>query len=1052
MRLFLLSIFSFFSVAIFAQVPVLQWAKAFNDHPANYRTSSNGRTVGVDDQGNVYSAGLFEHTVDFDPGPGLFTLTGGGSQSEIGIYISKLDANGNFVWAKQIPVVIEFAQIEMKVDRAGNIYLAAYFNQPTDMDPGPGAYILKPIGAKDAFVIKMDPNGNLVWVKQFGGPGDTVPASTVLDLDKDNNVILCGTFNNTVDFDPGPGIYNLTSTAHIQSFIVKLNNNGDFIWAKQFGNSTVVYSGSVIDDVKCDSQGNICLVGEFSGSCDYDPGPVVYNLTSSPGSLKDGFVAKLDPNGNFIWAKQIASTTGGYNDYLFSKGIDVDGMNNIITTGYFIGTRDFDPGTGVYPLISGGYTDCFILKLNEQGQFLWAKRIGDKDYDTGNDVAIDNDNNIYELGSFGTSVDFDPGPGNFTINSSYYGASALVKLDPNGEFIYAIAFQSISYGTSLFRRMAIDAVKNIYITGSVSGIVDVDPGPKVYPLSSSSDASPFVLKLGRCTDVTTSTLDINACNSYTLNNETFDSTGTYIRIIPNTSGCDSMITLHLTINKKFTQQTKAICQGDVFFAGGANQGTAGTYIDTLKTIQGCDSIVTTYLTVNPQPLLNLGPDTVLCPGNTILLNAKKGFATYQWQDGSTDSTFIVTTTGTYFITTSNACGRVFSDTIIVSPHPPIPFDLGPDLSKCNADSLTISLPTGFFNYIWTPSYNNINVTPNAQTVIVFPSTDTIYVVRAEKTPGCFAYDSIRIKVYTSPKINLGTDTSLCGSDSLTLNAGVGFNKYLWNTGSPAQQITVKSAGAYSVTATTINNCTSKDTLVIVAVNQNPVVKLDHDSTLCAGTSRVLNAGSFSTYLWNTGNTSQTISVNNVGVYSVTVTDNNNCKGSDTTKIVTMFPALSRFLPGDTSVCSYGSVKLTSNITYSKYLWNTNAVTPAITITQPGVYWLEVKDANNCSGRDSITVAQKDCMKGFYIPNAFTPNHDGKNDLFRPMLLGRVMLYEFTIYNQWGEMVFKSTDVSKGWDGIYKKLPQNTFVFVWTCKYQFENEAVKLERGIVTLIR
>ncbi|MCW3117991.1 MAG: hypothetical protein JWM28_2073 [Chitinophagaceae bacterium] len=449
-------------------------------------------------------------------------------------------------------------------------------------------------------------------------------------------------------------------------------------------------------------------------------------------------------------------------------------------------------------------------------------------------------------------------------------------------------------------------------------------------------------------------------------------------------------------------------------------------------------------------VLNLGPDTVLCPGNTILLNAKKGFATYQWQDGSTDSTLTVTQPGTYFVKTTNACGGVFYDTVIVSPHPPIPFDLGPDLSKCNADSLTISLPTGFLNYIWTPSYNNI--TTNTQTVIVFPSTDTIYIVRAEKTPGCFAYDSIRIKVYTSPKINLGTDTSLCGSDSLTLNAGVGFNKYLWNTGSLAQQITVNSAGAYSVTATTTQNCISKDTLTILAVTPNPFVALDHDSTLCAGTARVLNAGNFISYLWNTGNTSQTISVNNTGIYSVTVTDNNNCKGSDSTKIVTILPSPANFLPADTAVCSYGSVLIASKVSYAKYLWNTNGLTPSITITQPGVYWLQVIDKNNCSGRDSITVAQKDCMKGFYIPNAFSPNHDGKNDLFRPMLFGKVMLYEFAIYNQWGEIVFKSTDVSKGWDGNYKKLPQDTFVFVWTCKYQFENEPVKLEKGTVTLIR
>ena len=95
--------------------------------------------------------------------------------------------------------------------------------------PRSGAQMMIPIGAKDAFVIKLDTDGKLVWVKKFGGPGDTVPHANGLDIDKDNNVIICGGFYNTVDFDPGPNNSNLTPTAHIQTYVVKLNSSGGFI-------------------------------------------------------------------------------------------------------------------------------------------------------------------------------------------------------------------------------------------------------------------------------------------------------------------------------------------------------------------------------------------------------------------------------------------------------------------------------------------------------------------------------------------------------------------------------------------------------------------------------------------------------------------------------------------------------------------------------------------------------------------------------------------------------------------------------------------------------
>jgi len=315
--------------AVCAQMPVIQWAKAFQpDNAYNYSIYNNGRAVGVDKDGNVYSAGLFNYTMDMDPNSGVYDITAG-SPSNYGIYISKLDANGNFVWAKQVPTNVEFAEIALKVDKDGNVYVASELMNPGDMDPGPGVLMMSPIGFKDAFVIKLNTYGDLVWVKKFGGPGDTGAESTNLVIDKDNNVILCGLFNNTVDFDPGPGTFNLTSTAHIQTFIVKLNSSGDLIWAEQFGNSPVVYSGSSIIDVKCDALGNVYTVGRFSGACDFDPGTAVYTMTAN--SLKSGFIAKLTTNGGLVWAKMIGNTTNDPYDMITPRAIVLDDMNNIVT-------------------------------------------------------------------------------------------------------------------------------------------------------------------------------------------------------------------------------------------------------------------------------------------------------------------------------------------------------------------------------------------------------------------------------------------------------------------------------------------------------------------------------------------------------------------------------------------------------------------------------------------------------------------------------------------------------------------------------------------------
>jgi gliding motility-associated-like protein len=470
-------------------------------------------------------------------------------------------------------------------------------------------------------------------------------------------------------------------------------------------------------------------------------------------------------------------------------------------------------------------------------------------------------------------------------------------------------------------------------------------------------------------------------------------------------------------------------------------------------LQGCtlfrDSIPVRVLQAPPQ--LNIGPDSTICTGNTILLNAHSGYASYLWQDGSTDSTFLVTQPGIYHVTTTDACGSTFVDTVQVHPHPPVQLSIGPDRSKCNTDTIHLSATAGFMNYSWSPAYN-INST-SLQQVVVNPSVDTIYSVIAEKTPGCFAFDTVRIRVYNSPLITLGTDTSLCRGDTLFLDAGPGFINWSWNTGISGQHLQITDAGNYFVTATTTDGCKSTDSIRVLNVFSLPQVQLNADTTLCLGQTRVLDAGSgFTDYLWNTGATTQTISVSGTGIYAVTVTDHHLCSGTDTTTITKILPSPKDFLPGDTAICSYGQIHLSPLQTYPSYHWSNGSQQQSITIAQSGVYWLQVIDANNCEGWDSITVSPKECLRGFYIPTGFTPNNDGRNDNFKPFIFGNIKQYRFSIYNRWGQVVFETRDLFIGWDGRFKGVPQDSNVFSWTCMYELEGEVTKLEKGIVVLIR
>ena len=578
----LFTLFFLLTLNIIGNSQDFEWAKAIGGTEFD-----EGYSITVDGKRNVFATGFFQGTADFDPGGSTFNIASKGSKD---IFISKLDKNGNFVWVKTIGGALEDIGYSIITDNFGNVYVSGSFEGTVDFDPGSGIYNLNSSGSKDIFILKLDKNGNFVWAKSIGGMWTDVATSITIN---DGNLFVTGYFAGTVDFDPGPGVYNLNTGG---TFILKLDSDGDFIWAKSFIGSVKAHSISI------DRNGNILTTGYLCGTADFDPGVNAYNLNDATGGTWCGdiFISKLDSDGNFVWAKRIG---GGTNDDGYS--ITTDDNGNVYTTGYFEGSVDFDPGVNVYNLnsiVSSWFkNDLFILKLDSDGNFVWAKRIGGNNTDIGKSIEIDRYGNIYTTGIFMETVDFDPGTGIYNLfgSPSLTYSIFVLKLDTYGDFVWALEIYNQLTGISNAESIYLDRAGNIYLTGFFSDIVDFDPGTDTFNLSSKSTyADIFILKLSQC-PTSFDTIQVSTCDSYTwIDGKTYtQSTDTAEYILTNAQGCDSIVSLDLTIYKKDSTSMQTTACNEYIWKTDTLKNTGIYRYDTLN-IFGCDSTVTLDLTIN----------------------------------------------------------------------------------------------------------------------------------------------------------------------------------------------------------------------------------------------------------------------------------------------------------------------------------------------------------------------------------------------------------------------------------------------------------------------
>jgi hypothetical protein len=360
-------------VAKYAPSGSLIWVRALGGDAATDEISSK---LAVGPGGAVYVIGTFGNSADF----GAITLT---SVGDYGRFLAKIDANGNVPWAQSWGDSGAAASRGVDVDAAGNVYILA-----------------SRLG-DDYEIKKFSASGSAVWTKTI--ENRSMLTSADIAVNAAGTVYVGGSFDGTVDFDPGPKTKYLSSGSARAGFVLKLDTNGNFGWVSPFIGKTVgsTRSASGAQSIALDPNGNIIVGGTFNGTVDFNPAGGTTYLTTHSG----GFITKLNSAGSLVWAKEFEG-----NAPTFVYGLDTDVAGNIYATGTYHGSVDLDPGVGAYSRTTFGDGDIYAMKLTSAGSFVWAATFGSPTNDVSFAISVDPAGLVHLAGYYRESLDADPDP------------------------------------------------------------------------------------------------------------------------------------------------------------------------------------------------------------------------------------------------------------------------------------------------------------------------------------------------------------------------------------------------------------------------------------------------------------------------------------------------------------------------------------------------------------------------------------------------------------------------------------------------------------------
>lgn len=1037
--------------------PIREWATYYGGSAADL-----GGDLAADTADNV-----FMHTgtvsINFPVSTGAFQTTYNTSTDAC---VVKFSDTGNRLWATYYGGSdTEWANGKVATDLNGNVAISGTTNS-SNFPVSAGAYQATLSGLQSAYVVKFSPTGQRIWGSYCGSPG--TEWGEAITMDGNGNVFISGRTDNTL-FPVSNGAFQPNLAGNFDAYLVKFSGAGNYLWG-------TFYGGGGDDEgrgITTDATGSVYLCGKTKSS----------NLPVTPGTFQpatgggqDGFLIKFSSVGVRIWA-----TYFGGSSLDWGESVDADINGNIYMTGSTTSGNLATTPNAFQSNFAGGQ-DAYLSKFSSTGNLVWSTFYGGSSNEWGNGVVATGGKVFIHGITY--SINFPITPSAFqSTNAGGVSDTYLTEFTEDGSRLWASYYGGTGYDLGLGIA---GGTRSVYIHG-ITHSVNFPVSQGAYQTTNAGDRDTYIAKFSVLL-IKESGICQNDSIQFSISDTTSVTSVRWNFGDPASGAADSSSLLFPYHIYTTTGQFDVKC--------------------VITNVAGADTLKKT-ITIYPKPDVDLGPDTVLCAGDSLELQLSDTTFSYLWNTGSTTLKAVVSQPDTYWVNVLSYCGA-FSDTIVIDSIVSYDVKLPPDTIMCQGDSLMLDASILNGSYQWSTSPTDTNATFTVQ------STGS-YSVTA--TNGCgTGSDTIEVEYIAAPQINFAEDTTLCSGDTLKLILTDTINHYLWENGDTSLTRALTTAGIYWVKAT--NKCGVQIDSIQLKIVAPPVVSLGNDTLLCSGDSLVLApVVAWDSISWSTGATDTTLTIKTTGVYwgkvynlcgdftdsievkvdslpviTSSITDTIICRGevyavkvnqSNSTSIVWTDYSGSDYqraltsggmyqyslvnqcgtirdsfslqvespaefsLGADTTICFGEKINMLFSFPNHTYLWGDGSTDSFKIIVDKGLYNLTITSPAGCESNDEVKV--KSCNDGLFVPNAFSPgNGDGINDKFVVKGEG-IEHYRIHIYDRWGNQVFATNDLTHSWDGMYKNQLAAEGVYVYKIWYGTElTSATKY--GSVLLLR
>ena len=974
--------------------------------------------IDVNEQGQVYVApygdALYQVTKDINP-PGQ---VGGGMEANI----IRINATGTAILncVALIGSGTEYVYA-LSIDKKNQVYAAGWTNSdnlPVTLGTKNFGGFYKG-GSWDGFLFKVDSAFTKFLISKYIGTSGYDYISAIAVNDNEDIFIqgIAGANELPVATNAFPGGSNTGFGG--SAFIMRIFKNGVFPrWTTYITNSTYAWRQRISINTKDE-----CV---FAGSTSNNNLPTTtdaYQKTLKGGY--DGFIGKLSIDGAIRYLSYFG---GSGTDYFFAVQTRRIGCVSHILMGGWGSGNDYPTLNAWKSTINNNFASTGRLVK-------WRDTLKVDPIDFGPDVIqCDRNYRILDPGNPGADYKWQDGsklsyfivqkPGKYWINASY---GCGFKTDT---ISFKIAYSAKSY----FRKDTL--ICNRY------GL----------QLDAKNDTIKGIKYLWNTGD-TTRKIFANSSGKYLVSMWTPVCQWRYDSIVVNKQykpirgihQADTLLCKPLLLNLRAGTDTITAAYlwntGDTVNQISINK--ANRYHVAISNV--CGSLLDTVgILADSIPTVSFKTDTLICDKDSFVIS-RNGFSkwtTLSWNDGSKDSSRTFKTPGTYSVNIQNTC-KGYTDTVKLKMGKiPKPFSLTNMLWCDNNQLYQTVYDNGFAKIRWS--------TGDTGKQLLIKDTGVI-VATAESNCG-ISSATFRVSRGFSPIIIMGKDTLVCNANSFNIipKSVKHLSEITWENGLKSMNRTISNNGKYWASGT--NNCgTITDSIQVEFLNA-PVADAPADLSFCdivnpAPTLTAKASGGAATYAWNNGDLGLTTRANNGGTYVITGV--NACgKTTDSTRIV-VHPSPLPNLGIDTAFCGTFAYPLNAGNGWKQVIWSNGSSSPAIVANNFGQYRVTVTDINGCSGSDEITIGSN-CKLIWYIPTAFTPNNDGRNDLFTPTIKD-VQDLNMKIYDRWGSQVWDNKGQTNAWDGNINGNLAPEGVYIWRAEFR-SNFKPYYKEGTVTLMR